>query len=294
MPLLAAYAAWQDWDGIFLFDYHSSVGNWDADRITGFFGSSTDPNKMATMPVASLIFLGQMVTPVARKSTLVVPRGGLTEAMARNSLSNFWDSNLGRLWSQNGGTRRDWLQSKIAVRFVEGNAPLSIERQFLPSSDALEWHTDVPDSALLTINSDKAKSAIGFLGGQWVDLDGFVVQMEKTTRNFVTLALTPRDGKVVSKSNSLLLTALSSIENKDMQWNEARTSVGANWGTGPTMAEGVPAQILLRTTAKTATVWVLDGSGKRIQKVPSQIINGNLRFTVGPQFQTVWYEIEAR
>jgi hypothetical protein len=118
--------------------------------------------------------------------------------------------------------------------------------------------------------------------------------MEKTPRNFVTLTLTPRDGKPITKSNSLLLTALSSVENKDMQWNETRTSVGTNWGTGPTMAEGVPAQIILRTSAKKATVWALDGGGKRTQIVPSQIINGNLRFNIGATFQTLWYEIETR
>ncbi|HEY0073917.1 MAG TPA: hypothetical protein VGB77_07445 [Abditibacteriaceae bacterium] len=294
MPMLAAYAAWQDWDGIFLFDYHSSVENWDANKITSFFASSSDPNKMATMPAASLIFLGNLIEPVARKSTLVVPRGAITEAMARNTLSQFWDSNLGRLWSQNGGTRRDWLQSKMAVRFVEGTAPLSLERQFLPSSNAFTWQTDAPESSLLTINSEKTKGVIGFLGGQWIDLDGLVVQMEKTPRNFVTLTLTPRDGKPIAKSNSLLLTVLSSVENKDMQWNETRTSVGTNWGSGPTMAEAVPAQIIVRTNAKKATVWALDGSGKRTQTVPSQIVNGQLRFRIVPQSQTLWHEIETR
>ena len=294
IPLLAAYAAWQDWDGIFLFDYHSSSDQWDANKITSFFASSSDPNKMAAMPAAALMFLGETVPSVSRKSTLIMPRGSITDAMARNSLSNFWDSNVGRLWTQNGGTRRDWLQSKIAVRLVDGNAPLGIERQFPPSSNAVEWNTNSPESALFTVKSDKSKSVIGFLGGQWIDLDGLVVHMEKTPRNFITLTLTPRDGKTISKSNSLLLTALSSVENKDMQWNEARTSVGSNWGNGPTMAEAVPAQILRQTAARIATVWALDGSGKRIQKVPSQIVNGNLRFHIGSQFQTLWYEIEAR
>ncbi len=293
MPLIASYAAWQDWDGLFLFDYHSSSDGWDADKITGYFASASDPNKMAALPAASLIFLGGLISPVERKSTLIVPRSSVTEAIAKSSLSNFWDSNMGRLWAQNGATRSDWLQSKMAVRLVDGNAPLGIERQFLSSSEALEWHTDAPENSLFTLKSDKVKGAIGFLGGQWVDLGGFVVQMEKTPRNFATIMLTPRDDKPVAKSKSLLLTALADIENNGMKWNEARTSVGTNWGTGPTMAQDIPAQIIVRTEAKKVTVYALDGSGKRAQTVPSQIVNGQLRFRIGAQFQTIWYEIEA-
>lgn len=293
MPLIASYAAWQDWDGIFLFDYHGASDKWDEDKISSYFSSSTDPNKMAAMPAASLIFLGNLIKPVERKNTLIVPRGRATEAIAKNSLSGFWDSNMGRLWSQNGATRNDWLQSHLAVRLIDGQGPLSLERQWLPASDALEWHTDAPESALFTVKSSKAKGAIGFLGGQWVDLDGFVVQMDKTPRNFATILLTPRDNKAISQSKSLLLTALASVENKEMQWNEARTSVGTKWGTGPTMADGVPAQIVLRTEAKKATVWALDVSGKRTQEVPAQVVNGQLLFSIGPQFQTLWFEIEA-
>ena len=293
MPLIASYAAWQDWDGIFLFDYHGSNDKWDSDKIVSYFSSSSDPNKMAALPAASLIFLGDLLKPVERKSTLIVPRGSVTDAIARNSIAGFWESNVARLWSQNGATRNDWLQSHIDIRLVDGNTPLSIERQWLPSSDALEWHTDAPGSSLFTLKGAKTKAAIGFLGGQWIDLDGLVVQMEKTPRNFVTLTLTPRDEKPVAQSKSLLLTALADIENKDMKWNETRTSVGNNWGIGPTMAQGIPAQIILRTDAKKATVWALDGSGKRTQMVPSQIVNGQLRFRIGAQFQTVWYEIET-
>lgn len=291
MPLIAAYAAWQDWDGIFLFDYHGSSSGWDTNRITSYFGSSTDPNKMAAMPAASMLFLGRKVTPQKRQSTLVIPRGAITQAMARNSVSGFWESNLGRLWSQSGATRRDWLNSKMAIRLVDGSGTLRLERRFEGASNQLDWRTDAPESAALTLSGEGSKAVIGFLGGQWIDLGGLIVQMDKTPRNFVTLVLTPRDNKSITQSSSLLLTAMGSIENKDMKWNEKRTSVGTNWGTGPTMAEGIPAQIILNTGATKAEVWALEGTGKRRQQVPSQLKDGKLSFRIGSEYQTVWYEI---
>ncbi|MEM3570024.1 MAG: hypothetical protein QXU11_04505 [Thermoproteota archaeon] len=62
---LAAYAALQDWDGIFLFDY-GSRGNWDSRRIRGFFDIDQHPVKMATLIAAHMIFLRGDVKPADR------------------------------------------------------------------------------------------------------------------------------------------------------------------------------------------------------------------------------------
>ena len=53
------------------------------------------------------------------------------------------------------------------------------------------------------------------------------------------------DGQPINQSRSLLLTAVGKVENKGMQWNAERTSVGRDWGTGPTRAEGIPARFII-------------------------------------------------
>lgn len=53
--MAAAYAAWQDWAGVYIFDYHS-IGNFDRDYFKGFFSIDSHPAKMATAPAAALIF----------------------------------------------------------------------------------------------------------------------------------------------------------------------------------------------------------------------------------------------
>jgi hypothetical protein len=36
----------------------------------------------------------------------------------------------------------------------------------------------------------------------------------------------------------------------------------------------------------------LDGTGRHSHVVPSSYANGTLTFTVGPQYQTLWYAVE--
>lgn len=53
--MAAGYAAWQDWAGIFLFDYHSN-GDYGRNRFENFFSIDTQPAKMVTAPAAALLF----------------------------------------------------------------------------------------------------------------------------------------------------------------------------------------------------------------------------------------------
>ena len=47
----------------------------------------------------------------------------------------------------------------------------------------------------------------------------------------------------------------------------------------------------LRTTARGAQIYALDGKGARVKEVASQLGNGQLKWSVGPQYRTLWYEI---
>ena len=56
VPLLATFAAFQDWDMIYLFDYGDYGTGVDNDKINGYFGVGSNPAKWAFMPAAALIF----------------------------------------------------------------------------------------------------------------------------------------------------------------------------------------------------------------------------------------------
>jgi hypothetical protein len=101
------------------------------------------------------------------------------------------------------------------------------------------------------------------------------------------------DGRDTEHSHSLLLTAVGRVENVGMVWNATRTSIGDQWGTGPTQAEGVSAAITLHTVTTYANVYALDSTGKRVGKIDAKLLAGTLTFAIGPANKTLWYEIEA-
>ena len=303
LPLMAATAATQDWDGFFLFDYHGSQGDWNRNQITSYFDVDSDANKMAMMPAAALMFLGNGVPSNASVSTLIVPHDSVVATLASDKPGNFWDSDVMRRWTNAGWTLNDLLSTRMNLRLSNGNGngngndngAISLHRVLDTShKNVLAWNNTQPQKSLFTIDAPNAKTVVGFLGGQSAALNGFTISMSPTARNFATISLNSKDGKTIATSSSLLLTALTSVETQNMAWNAARNSVGSNWGNGPTIAEGVPAQISLRTSAQTATVYALDSRGARTVMVPSHIKNGQLQFTIGAQYQTLWYEIAAR
>ena len=90
----------------------------------------------------------------------------------------------------------------------------------------------------------------------------------------------------------MLVTATGYVENQGMGWNAERTSVGNQWGPGPVLCEGIPFQLVLKT--KQATAWALDGRGRRVEPVPAAADADGVRFTFGPRYKTLWYEIATQ
>jgi hypothetical protein len=52
VPMIFAYAAWQDWDGVFLFAYAGDDEGWNSEKIEGFFDQQSHPGKLAFVPSA--------------------------------------------------------------------------------------------------------------------------------------------------------------------------------------------------------------------------------------------------
>ena len=71
-----------------------------------------------------------------------------------------------------------------------------------------------------------------------------------------------------------------------MGWNAAHTSVGDQWGTGPTQALTPTATIHITTQFKKPVVYALDATGKRSHEIASGVQNGVLTFTINPEHKS--------
>jgi hypothetical protein len=286
VPMLFAYAAWQDWDGVFLFAYQGEAKGWKRDHIDGFFDQSAHPGKLAFLPAVAETFLRGCVAPAPGEQILVVPADRIAEVVTQRTDYGFWQAA-----QDTPVSARDMIARRTAVRFVSGAGPIQIERRGGTGAPSLQWSSEKPAEALFTVDSPCARTVVGFLGGKSVELDGVTVAMEPTQRNFVSLVLASMDAKAMAKSRSLLLTVVDKVENQGLEWNADRTFAKNSWASGPTMAETVTATITVPTEARTASVYALDATGRRITPVASSLANGRLTFTISPGYHTLWYEI---
>ena len=77
------------------------------------------------------------------------------------------------------------------------------------------------------------------------------------------------------------------------QVNAEEITLHDKWGTGTVLAEGIPATLTLPADPAQAKCFALDPSGNRKQDVPvEKAEHGGSRITIGPAYQTVWYEID--
>jgi hypothetical protein len=145
------------------------------------------------------------------------------------------------------------------------------------------------DKRIVQIESARAISIAGFVGGQKVQTKDAIFQFGTTPTNFASLMVVPLDGKPIKESSRLLLTVIGRVENQNMGWNDARDSVSDQWGNGPTLAEIVPVSIQFKSI-KAKVVKALDGTGKAVRTLKGTS-NG---FEINTSTKAAWYEITTK
>jgi len=226
---LAAYAALQDWDGIF-FDY-GSYSNWDSKIIRGYFDIDQHPVKMASLIPAYMIFIRGDVNS---SDKLVVAR--LSREKEVDVIVN------GMTWA--------WrLIDGVHVGFQRGvplihRTALIVEVNVMPSkmlmpqevdvkgsvykSDNGQITWDVSDSGrgVIVVNTSRSIALIGFCGGKSYDFDVVVIEPGKTLLegwSLITLSVM-RGDSLKDWRDLLLIAAGYTINNgtKIMEYSSGR------------------------------------------------------------------------
>jgi hypothetical protein len=291
VPMLLATAAWQDWDGVFLFSYGATNGGTaqnPRDKITGFFDVDAHPAKWAFLPAMAQVWLRGYLSPAPQTQVLAIPTTQVAPLVAARTEYGFWQAALG----QGAISNFDIWSRRSALRFdATITAPaLAREERALAKGDTsrVEWR---PQDGVWSFSAPGTFGAVGFLGGKTSQSTEASFEVAPNARNFAALTLAAMDGKPLIYSRSLLLTAVDKAENPGLEWNAERSAAGRSWESGPVQAVGVGAKVSLWSSARTARVWALDPIGARKKEVAAQIKDGRLSFSISPTDQTVWYEI---
>ncbi len=281
-PLICAYAALQDWDGIFAFAYSHRSDDWAKGYFPSFFDIDQHPAKMATLPASLALFMRGDVAP-AKTAMIANVQHDMAVAMAREQ-----GQRLGA--EQFGVKRMAALQHRVGVQ--QGDAqnfsatPAPAGPKFASDTGELTW--DTLDKAV-TIDTARSKGVLGFVERRSYDLGGVKLDFAATRAGFACVQLTVLDGADFKTARRILVTATATAENTGMEWtNDKKESVGTKWGRAPSLAEGVAAKITLPLSKK-LKAWALDDRGQRRAELP--LTDGVLE--ISPDHKTLWYELSA-
>ncbi len=307
-PLLCAFAALQDWDGVFAFSYsHRGSGAWTQDHFDNFFDIDRHPVKMATLPAAVTMWRKGEWSGVDGGSWSVSHGVAVQRAIRdgpgfmrylwseTNTLDEFSYKQfaIGLVdWGKSEGVRSggpytrgprnnhaqaiEWATERRLADFIGARSAMFAGRLPTGSSFRLSRRiTDEPKRKYVEITVRQANTRQGWGCFQFTVLD--------------------RDERVdFATAKRILITATGDIENTGMGWKNAeKTSVGRDWGKAPVLVEGPAAKIELPGGGN-FKVWALDERGQRRAEIPVRETSGGATLEIGPQHRTLWYEVERQ
>ncbi|MEN3113431.1 carbohydrate binding domain-containing protein [Uliginosibacterium paludis] len=348
LPLLAAYGALQDWDGLFLYSFGAHDRKWDSGYIDRFFDSHANPVKMASFISAAALFrrgdvqAGQTSNQAERCSVsaenpdhALQPRSAQastgsarTEFLANQREGNTAQKPFALSLSKGGAAsgedncrsqnqalpaQQTWLDAWRAGARVPGAEswgaarnetllrPVSIATPpgagpRLPvtsETGELVWGVEGVNGKTVVINTPRSRALIGARLGHAQDLSGVQLELTRARNDWGVLQANVIDGSFTGPGR-ILVTALGQVENTGQRWlDDKHTSVGRNFGSAPTLVEGLAARITLPVAASRVHAWALDERGNRRTEIK---VTGSEHATleIGEAWRTLWYEIEIK
>jgi hypothetical protein len=303
-PMLRAYGALQGWDGVFEYTWHHRQ-NYSPGWNSFFFSISERTDVLAHLPAAAAIYL----------------RGDVREAGKSVVAAIDYDTDFARLVKgktllhtvgiDNAGLAPGLgLIHKTAID-LDGGAgtdPATINQKaaeapiVISDTGELTWNREVPGAGTFTVNTADTKLFSGFPKGLTIALGDVSLKVGRTRLDWATVSLVSRfagggfGGN--GKPASILLAATGLTQNTGMELERLKgdfvTARNNDWGHAPVLTEGIPAEIELPAPASRTRCFALDPSGERVQEVPVEATATGSRIGIGPQYQTIWYEIEVK
>ena len=293
--MAATTAAHQDWAGVWVFDYHGA-GDLNRNSFEGFFSIDSHPLKMATAPAAALIFRRGDAASATTQTTLFFPKDREWDEVANTPAGPSMGPYL-KTWNAAGALPVAAFYGKVGTQRGVGTF-------VAPSRASLEnpgrWVSDTGEiirngkAGWFRLDAPRAKAWAGPTGGQQMQI-GEMKGLFAATPGvpWSSGSLVSLDGMPLTQSKKMLLVCAGRAENIGMGWNATRTSIGSDWGKGPTYVSAPDVSWKLLTSARDLRVWALNEAGQRRALVPSLYREGALKFQTSGADKTVWYEIEG-
>jgi len=284
VPMIASFAAAQDWDGIWLYTYSHSSDGWYRENLNSYFDIDTNPAKWGFMRAGTAIFRdagppnrGIGIAQLNEFSCISLTKSlDIVTELAKLHLKH--DRNMFSLLTDKAKIGwQDLLKKQVVSAIASYGGQGGVDE-----TSKLDWSVE-NGKGLYSVHSQ----------GAWV-YTGHAEKFEKATKGrlsvtkpeFVAVTVTPLDKRPLNKSRKILITACGRCENTGMKFSEDRRTVGRNWGGPPVQIEAVEGTLAL-TGDWTCQALAPDGVPKH--PVPISYKNKRGVLQMAPKYKTMWY-----
>lgn len=297
-PMLAAYGRLQGWDGIFQYSYNHYVNDFEPQAMPWcFFDLIARTDVLAHFPACAAIFLRGDVREAQEAVVASTDAATSRSALAAERTASF------SIGTQGHDARLSTVhRTAVAFDGVKPGAAAKLpadQKVFVSDTGEITWNREKPDAAFLAVNTANAKLFTGFPEGRSIGLGNVTLAVGKTRLSWATVSLVSRLATGFGESGkpaSILLAATGDAGNagRVVKQLDGKKITLTDRGHAPMLVEGIPATVTLPSDAAKTACYALDSNGGRKQPVPVEKAAGGCRIAIGPQYQTVWYEIEVK
>jgi len=304
LPLMAAYACLQDWDGMLFFAYNPEG------KALEHFGSQSDPVRWGQFPAAAMMFHRRDVSAArhtvhvaASRSTIFTarPSHGRQKASPYRFLpyvfrvrnyyfDGVYDGRADAVVALPGSAAAPYARARRAyvgpgdrwdlAAFCEAAGGWGILGPNTPAAVRTAYRSDTGELAfrhgegIFTADTPRTKAVVGLLGKAGaIRLAGVSVECRTP---FAAVTVSSLDARPVGRSRRLLVTAVARAENTGQAFYRNKTAIPEK-GRPPVLVEPVDCTVRLAMPAR-ATVCPLDETGRPRRPLPSAFDGRQLRF----------------
>ncbi|HEY0784765.1 MAG TPA: hypothetical protein VGD62_02770, partial [Acidobacteriaceae bacterium] len=199
IPILAAYASLQDWDGVFWYTFEPKTDPQWRPYVGDPFDLSLDPVKMPELAAGALLFLRGDVLPARQTAARSYSQKQVFDSMLLPSSD--------RPLFTPGLSPATPLEHEVRIASLHataGTAPPPAPTQPSPirsDTGELAWYfSAAPTGGLVTLDAPRSAALIGFVGGNTTRLTHLSASV---TNPFCTLLLTSLDAQPIAQSSRL-------------------------------------------------------------------------------------------
>ncbi|MEZ4829178.1 MAG: carbohydrate binding domain-containing protein [Bacteroidia bacterium] len=288
VPILAGYASLHGVDGIMFFTYHEDTGNWDSDRVPGYFALSRNHAVMGLFPIYSWAFRNGIISEDSQPHIVNYTREHIFQLPLQDNAGR-WEHFVpyDNLISLTHGVKI----GDTDATSTSGLSPASTPSSVYYANNTLRF---APNPGALTIETDKLLSITGNLPGMGGYQSGPLKMI--SGNHFGSVNWVSLTDDVLRGASRSLIAVSSRIQNTGMLWRGAST-VNNNWGSAPTKIQSLNLDLELNIIADSIHLIPLDATGAAQPGKTRTILpqaNGKFRFQLYQDTdQTMWYGMEA-